>query len=244
MSVLLSGFSVSRPESAPTVATGTASGLLTPSAVYQYRVSFVTGFGETDLNASAASLTVGSTGSVNLTNIPVSANGNVIARRIYRTTGGGSTFLRLATLADNLTTTYTDLLADGSLGVAAPTSNTAHSVQNVNGWLRQNFPPLRSTETGITAGAGGTQTGAYQLTAEYNWISTVATTNDSVRLPALNSALIGLHLRIRNNGANTARIFPFSGQTIDGGSVDAAITLAAGAGVTLVSDTASNWRQN
>ena len=40
---------------------------------------------------------------------------SVIARKIYRTKAGGSTYWLLATIADNTTTTYTDTAADASL---------------------------------------------------------------------------------------------------------------------------------
>ena len=44
-------------------------------------------------------------------------------------------------------------------------------------------PAATSTDTGITATAGGGQSTAYLLTAQFNKIATVATTSDSVQLP-------------------------------------------------------------
>lgn len=61
---------------------------------------------------------------VALTAIPTGNAGIVTARKIYRTTAGGSTYKLLATLSDNTTVIYTDNIADGSLGANAPTSNT------------------------------------------------------------------------------------------------------------------------
>jgi len=241
-SVTLSGFAVSKPSSAPTATAGVASGDLDQTANYGYKVTYVTAFGETDASA-AATVTTTTTGSVNLTAIPVSTNGNVSSRKIYRTIGGGAAYLLLATLSDNVTTTYTDTTADASLGAAAPTLNSAHSLQTINGFVKLVRPVIYGIERNITAGAGGTTAAAYQLSAEYNFIATVTTTNDGVRLPELSSALIGSHVKIRNNGANVARIFPFTGQTINGGAADNPVTVAAGASAEFVADLANDWAQ-
>jgi len=45
------------------------------------------------------------------------------SRKIYRTSNGGSTLLLLATVGDNTTLTYTDNIADSSLGAAIPDIN-------------------------------------------------------------------------------------------------------------------------
>jgi hypothetical protein len=57
---------------------------------------------------------------VNLSSIPTSSDGQVIARRIYRTAANSSIFLRLTTINDNTTTTYIDTIPDDSLGVQTP----------------------------------------------------------------------------------------------------------------------------
>ena len=87
---VLSGFAVSAL-AAPTVAVGTASGSLDTSAVYGYKVTFVTAFGETDPSA-AGSQTTTSTGSLNVT-FAVGTDNNVVQRKLYRTVGGGSSYL-------------------------------------------------------------------------------------------------------------------------------------------------------
>lgn len=61
---------------------------------------------------------------VSLTAIPIGPSA-VTARKIYRTTAGGSQLKLLATIADNVTTTYTDSTADGALGANVPTTNTS-----------------------------------------------------------------------------------------------------------------------
>lgn len=57
--------------------------------------------------------------------IPVSADPATVGRKLYRTLTGGSTFKLVATIANNVDTTYDDNIADGSLGANAPSSNTA-----------------------------------------------------------------------------------------------------------------------
>lgn len=240
MSVQQSGFSVTAP-GACTAAAGTAVGLLTPSGVYGYKITFVTGFGETEAGTNV-NFTATATGSVNLTAIPVSSNGNVISRIIYRTAADGSTWKLLATISDNTTTTYTDIIADGSLGADAPLFNTAGSLQYIAGDFKIAKPTIKSATVGITAGAGGTSSAAVQLTSEINVISTVTTTNDSVKLPALNADRIGTVITVKNLHANTARIYPFDGQQINLGGADTAITIATTVRTDLVGETSSNWR--
>ena len=82
--------------------------------------------GETEAGEASAAVTVvnkTTNGQVSITGIPTGGS-NVTARKIYRTAAAGATYLLLATLADNTTTTYTDNTADASLGSAAPSTNT------------------------------------------------------------------------------------------------------------------------
>jgi hypothetical protein len=81
-----------------------------------------------DASLSATEIpTVGTAegGRVNVSSIATGPTG-VTSRKLYRTVNGGSTFKLLATLSDNTTTTYADTTADASLGVQAPTTNTAY----------------------------------------------------------------------------------------------------------------------
>lgn len=239
MTTTLSGFSVNKPSTAPTVVAGNAAGNLDTTAVYGYKVTFVTGFGETD-GSTAGTVTTTSTGSANLSAIAVSTNGNVIARRIYRTVGGGSNYLLLAEIDDNITTTYTDIIVDSSLGAAIPTLNTAHSLQQINGFVKVSKPFIHGMERGIVA-TGTTIADAYQLSLEFNWIATTAS-GTGVKLPELNASLIGTRIKIRNNGANTLAIYPTAGQTINGGSAGASVNLATVTTAEYVADLAGNWQ--
>ena len=74
------------------------------------------------------------------------------------------------------------------------------------------------TTSSITASATQTQAGGTVITTEITVIATVATTNDAVTLP---SAVAGDHRLIYNNSGTTARLYPASGDKIDGLAVDA-----------------------
>lgn len=91
-----------------------------PSGTYTYRVTYVTENG-LESNAGAASAGVSPVNAnISLSNIPTSADSQVIARNIYRDISGDSVFRFVARLNDNTTTTFTDTLADASLGSTQP----------------------------------------------------------------------------------------------------------------------------
>lgn len=112
---------------APTVAlVSPATAGNVDSGVHRYRVTFVTSDGETEGGAISATVTVADkavNGKVLVSAIPL-GGASVTSRRLYRTAAAGSTYLLLATVADNTTTTYTDNIADASLGVEAPATNS------------------------------------------------------------------------------------------------------------------------
>jgi uncharacterized phiE125 gp8 family phage protein len=117
-------------EPAPTAPTVALASPAAPGNVengaHRYRVTFVTADGETDGGTISSAVTVADktvNGQVAVSAIPVGGSA-VTSRKLYRTVAGGSTYLLLATIADNTTTTYTDNIADASLGAAVPTTNT------------------------------------------------------------------------------------------------------------------------
>jgi hypothetical protein len=91
------------------------------TGVYSYKVIYVSKYGQLS-NAGPASVgvTAADTLQIDLTKIPLSPDPQVTARRIYRTVGNGSVWLYLDEILDNVTTTYTDITADGSLGNETP----------------------------------------------------------------------------------------------------------------------------
>lgn len=78
---------------------------------------------------------------------------------------------------------------------------------------------------GITATASGTQVTSLILSTKWNRITTVASGNDSVRLPP---AIAALTIVVVNAAAsNSAKIWPSPGDAINALGADAALTLAA-----------------
>ena len=80
------------------------------------------------LGAAAPDVGTATATQIAVSAIPVGVAG-VTARTLYRTVANGPLLQRLATLGDNTTTTYTDALADASLGPTAPTVGTAPAAQ-------------------------------------------------------------------------------------------------------------------
>ena len=93
---------------------------------HRWLATFVTADGETQAGQVSAAVAVADpsiNGKVALSAIPV-GGALVTSRKLYRTQAGGSVFMYLATLTDNTSTTYTDNIADASLGAGVPTTNT------------------------------------------------------------------------------------------------------------------------
>jgi len=117
---------------APTVA------LVAPAApgnvdngAHRYRVTFITADGETEGGDISAAVTVVNNavnGKVLVSGIPVGGSA-VTQRKLYRTVAAGTAYLFLASVAGNVTTTYTDNIADAGLGAACPVTNTTTDPQ-------------------------------------------------------------------------------------------------------------------
>ncbi len=99
-----------------------------------------------------------------------------------------------------------------------------------------------TVKTGITALAGGGQTGATPLAGQFNVIATVATAADSVLLPQIPQDGSSVAIWVKNNGANSANVFPQVGDTINALSANAALAVAATAKQIFVSVSGSNWQ--
>ncbi|MCB9810516.1 hypothetical protein H6777_00020 [Candidatus Nomurabacteria bacterium] len=115
----------------PSIALGGAGSL---SGTYRYRVSYITATGETEVGKLSGQVSPSSQ-EINLTNIPVSSDPAVTGRKIYRNKDAdgvwGAMYL-VTTINDNSTTTYTDNIADGSLGVVNLTTQTTGGVITMN----------------------------------------------------------------------------------------------------------------
>lgn len=102
-----------------------------PSGAYQYVMTFVTPYGESAVSA-VASITVTSK-QVTVT-IPTDSTGLATSRKIYRTVASGSTFKLAVTVANNVATTATDNVADGSLGATLDTASSVTYYRQMEVW--------------------------------------------------------------------------------------------------------------
>jgi hypothetical protein len=96
----------------------------------------------------------------------------------------------------------------------------------------------RKVTNSITASTTQTQ-GQGALTSDINRVSVCANANDTVTLP---SATAGMSNMIFNDGAQTLKIFPASGDDL-GAGVNTATTLAAGGKAWFVSYDATTWKR-
>ena len=122
---------------------------------------------------------------------------------------------------------------DGTAGGGAYVTSTTQLT--ISGAL------YKSVGNTITAGSTQTQAGATALTKDINRITVSGTDGDGVKLPA---AVAGAKVEIINDdAAQTIKIWPATGDAIDGGSANAvdANTLAAGSDRTYFSVDATNW---
>ncbi len=99
-----------------------AAGLL--SGVYAWKMAYVNTASVEGNPSDAFGTFTAALATVRLTSLPIAPQSwGVATRRLYRTVTSGSTFMRVATISDNTTTTYDDNVADASLGTTAPTDN-------------------------------------------------------------------------------------------------------------------------
>ncbi|HWV45672.1 MAG TPA: baseplate J/gp47 family protein [Nitrospira sp.] len=109
---------------APDVALNATAGNLTGS--FEYVITFLTAAGETLAGAESAAI-VCAAQQVDLSTIPLGGTGTT-GRRIYRQKDGSGAYNFVDEIADNVTTTYTDNIADGALGGNPPAVSTAERV--------------------------------------------------------------------------------------------------------------------
>lgn len=103
------------------IASTAGGGSVTSGSAYYYAVTIGTA-DEYVCGAVSNTITATTSGTINLSKIPLGPLGTA-GRKIYRTVGNGSTLKLVATIANNTATTYTDTVADGSLGVSMPAVN-------------------------------------------------------------------------------------------------------------------------
>lgn len=89
---------------------------------YKYKITYVSKYGH-ESNAGPESVQIQLTAArdqIDLTVVPTSSDPQVIARKVYRTVGGGEIFLFVDRIENNDDTTFTDTTGDLSLGNTSP----------------------------------------------------------------------------------------------------------------------------
>ena len=119
---------------APLTACSAAAGAAgTLSGFYQYAVTYLTAYGETEFSPLSTAVSVTSK-QMSLTALPVSTDTMVTGRRLYRTTGTvAGTFYLVATLPAG-GTTYTDTTADSALPVLPSASANTTQAAGFEVW--------------------------------------------------------------------------------------------------------------
>ncbi len=123
----------------PTTLSGViASGSNLGIGAYYYAVSYKTALGQTTPYIIGTAITTTSGNQSVVLTVPVSTDMRVIGRNLFRCkVGGGGSLYSLATISDNVTTSYTDTIADASLtGVVYNVynmPNTSNKLFTVNG---------------------------------------------------------------------------------------------------------------
>ena len=108
--------------------------------------------------------------------------------------------------------------------------------------MNQNLGGNRPVTAAITAGTTQTIAGATQLYTGFNFIATVGTAGDAVKLPAV-APIPGQSAWVFNNGASACAVFPFEATvtTIDGGTAGASVTLTNAKNAEFIQSTGTTW---
>lgn len=207
--------------SAPSIASGSSGGI---SGTYLYKYTYVTANGETTVSNASNSLSVSNKKiDVTIATGPTGTTG----RNIYRTTNGGSTYKLVTAIADNTTTLYTDSTADGSLGVAAPSANTATTNLNSISIAFSAFPG--ATNYRIYRGTATLGENAYQTTASSPLIDTGSAGTAGTPIEPT-AGRVGIGVTVPNYSLDVAGNISASNAYVQGSNVGQ--TSSCGAGTT------------
>lgn len=109
--------------SAPTAVCDAANGSAVSAGTYVYGVTFVnTHVAEGEIGSASADVTLATTSTVNVTEIPTGTDiQGVASRYIYRRPASASTWGFVKEITDNTTTSFTDSVANADVGGEPPT---------------------------------------------------------------------------------------------------------------------------
>ena len=149
-------------------------------------------------------------------------------------------FIHLGNMAGQ--PTGTPVSSTQGMPIVADTTNANLWAYNSSIWKGVHFLNIQPTymTINITAHAGGGQGSATALTSQINIITTVATTADSVILPAAASLS---EIVVINRGANSLAVFPNSGAQIEASGANTSVTIAAGTSATFDCVSNTQWYQ-
>ncbi|OHE72087.1 MAG: hypothetical protein A2Z99_06090 [Treponema sp. GWB1_62_6] len=225
---------VTAPATAPSAVPGVA-GL--PNGDYTYVVTYYASTATHETTPSAASAPVTLANEQATVTIPVAPSGAVVGRKLYRTIAGpGPAHLLVATIANNTATTYTDNVADGALGAAAPTRNTTGTVSIAGDLAVSGVSTVTTTNANafLVELANGTDTLQVNTAAATPTVTVtgniaVTGTVDGVDLAGFNAAQF-ITLAVDANMANERVLTGGGGLTLTDAGAGLAATLAVGAG--------------
>lgn len=126
-----------------------------------------------------------------------------------------------------------------AIGITPTPFETGFRLIDGNDLNTQFGHPRLSSQTGITATASGGQTNAFALTTRVNNVTTVASANDSIRLPA---SPLGKVVWVMNNGSNSMQVYGAGTNTINGIATATGLPQPAGSLVAYVGITTTDWR--
>lgn len=123
----------------------------------------------------------------------------------------------------------------------ADTTQAMQDLFNLTGYIDATFTNYTLVENSLTAHAGGTQAAALALspTSFVHKVDTVASGNDSVRLPV--SVAGQIHTVINNATTNSMQVFGAGTDTINNVATATGVALAAGAAAQFYCPVAGLW---
>ena len=145
------------------------------------------GLPDASLGANAPTVNTAAQNVIPITGIPT-GDANVTARKLYRRSGGLGLKL-LATIADNVTASYSDTTANASLGAAPLATSTAY-VQRIGLTIPLGGALVTARKIYRTA-AGGTQPKLAATIADNTtttWVDTVTDASLGANVPVVNTA--------------------------------------------------------
>jgi hypothetical protein len=150
-------------------------------------------------------------------------------------TGGGSVDYGTGITAFNNLTSYTASGTTGSTSSNLVFSNVPTLSSPILNTAALSAPTF-STSAAISAGADSQ--GQAALISDFNVITSTANNPSGVTLPA---ATVGRRIVIANSGTNTVNVYPATGTTISGFSVNEPIPLGAGGYMEFIASSITKW---